>query len=295
MSTTDGRPVALVTGASRGIGKAAALALAEAGFDVAITARTLRRGTGRDDSDVGDHQSVPGSLEETAAGIEDRRSRAQVHVADLLDHASLRAAVDGVLASWGRIDVLVNNAIYTGPGGMVPFSELTVGQLETRLSANVVSQVVHDQSRPPVDARSGARGVIVDVTSHVAVADPPAPVGQGGWGLGYAASKAAFHRVAGILAVELGDRGVRAYNLDPGYVDTERQLAKRSANGLAGHYRGAPPQRPRRGHRLAGHRAAGRGQRGDLRAQKVALDLGLHPDWRTPAPEGPGRAAGRRG
>lgn len=294
MSTTGGRPVALVTGASRGIGKAAALALAGAGFDVAITARTLRRGTGRDDSDVGDDRSVPGSLEETAAGIEDRRSRAQVHVADLLDHASLRAAVDGVLTSWGRIDVLVNNAIYTGPGGMVPFSELTVGQLETRLSANVVSQVVTIKAVLPSMLEAGS-GVIVDVTSHVAVADPPAPVGHGGWGLGYAASKAAFHRVAGILAVELGDRGLRAYNLDPGYVDTERQLANAQANGLAGHYRGAPPSVPGAVIAWLATAPPGVGNGETVRAQKVALDLGLHPDWRTPAPGGPGQAGARRG
>ena len=88
--------------------------------------------------------------------------------------------------------------------------------------------------------------MIVNVTSHVAVADPHAPIGRGGWGLGYAASKGAFHRVAGILAVELGDQGLRAFNLDPGYVDTERQLANAQANGLAGHYRGRPPACPAR-------------------------------------------------
>jgi len=287
VSPADGRPVALVTGASRGIGKAAALALAGAGFDVAVTARTLHRGTGRDDSDVGDDRAVPGSLEETAEAIEARGGRVQPHVADLLDHGSLRAAAAAVLESWGRIDVLVNNAIYTGPGGMVPFMELTVEQLETRLSANVVSQVVMTKAVLPAMLDAGA-GVIIDVTSHVAVADPTAPVGRGGWGLGYAASKGAFHRVAGILAVELGDRGLRAYNLDPGYVDTERQVANAAANGLEGHYRGAPPGVP--GSVIAWLAAGpdGVANGATVRAQKVALELGLHPDWRTP--EAGGRA-----
>jgi NAD(P)-dependent dehydrogenase (short-subunit alcohol dehydrogenase family) len=52
--------------------------------------------------------------------------------------------------------------------------------------------------------------------------DPPAPAGQGGWGLGYGMSKGAVHRLAGILALELGDRGISAYNLHPGFVATER-------------------------------------------------------------------------
>ena len=88
------------------------------------------------------------------------------------------------------------------------------------------------------------RGTIVDVTSHTATADPPGPVGEGGWGLAYAASKAAFHRFAPLLAVELGHRGIRAYNVDPGYVDTERQQANAAALGLVGHYSGAPPSVP---------------------------------------------------
>jgi len=287
----DRHRVALVTGASRGIGKAAALALAGAGYDVAVTARTLERGTGRDDSDVGDQRPVPGSLEETAEEIEARGSRAQVHVADLLDHRSLAAAAAGVLSSWGRVDVLVNSAIYTGPGGMVPFTELSVEQLETRLSANVVSQVVMIKAILPAMLDAGA-GVIIDVTSHVAVADPPAPVGHGGWGLGYAASKGAFHRVAGILAVELGGRGLRAYNVDPGYVDTERQVMNAAANGLEGHYRGAPPSVPGSVIAWLATTPEGVANGSTVRAQKIALDLGLHPDWRVRAP-GDDRGAAR--
>jgi NAD(P)-dependent dehydrogenase (short-subunit alcohol dehydrogenase family) len=281
--TLDGPQVALVTGASRGIGKAAALALAGAGFDVAITARTLHRGTGRDDSDGSGEHPVPGSLEETAEEIEARGARSQAHVADLLDHRSLRAAAARVLDSWGRVDVLVNNAIYTGPGGMVPFTELTAKQLETRLSANVVSQVVMIKAVLPAMLDAGS-GVIIDVTSHVAVADPPAPVGQGGWGLGYAASKGAFHRVAGILAVELGVRGLSAYNVDPGYVDTERQIMNAAANGLEGHYRGAPPSVPGSVIAWLATRPDGVANGSTVRAQKVALDLGLHPDWRDREP-----------
>ncbi|HZU79606.1 MAG TPA: SDR family NAD(P)-dependent oxidoreductase, partial [Acidimicrobiales bacterium] len=221
---------ALVTGASRGIGKAAALALAAAGFDVAVTARTVHEGEGEDLSDTGGGRPVPGSLETTAASVEGFGRRALAVPADLHDHASLRRAVDTVLTEWGHIDVLVNNAVDTGPGSMVPVLDLDVDQFERKLRANVVSQVVLVQAVLPSMLRAGG-GVIVDVSSHVATGDPPAPVGRGGWGLAYAASKAAFHRVAPLVAVEHGDEGIRIYNVDPGYVETERQLANAAALG----------------------------------------------------------------
>lgn len=294
MGTAAGRRAALVTGASRGIGKATAVALAAAGFDVAITARTLRPGEGRDDSDVGHDRPVPGSLQETAAAVEAHGVRAMPVVADLLDRTALEAAAGTVLDRWGRVDVLVNNAITTGPGGMVRFLDLTPDQLETRLRANVVAQVVVTQAVLPAMLAAGG-GTVVDVSSHVATADPPAPVGTGGWGLGYAASKAAFHRMAGILAVELGDRGIRAYNVDPGYVATERQVLNAQANGLAGRYRGAPPSVPAAVVAWLATSPEAPALNGQtVRAQKVALERGLHPDWRGAGDGAPGAAPGSR-
>ena len=68
--STDPRAIALVTGASRGIGRACASALAEAGLDVAFTARTASEGQGRDDSDSGGGAVIEGSLATTAAEVE---------------------------------------------------------------------------------------------------------------------------------------------------------------------------------------------------------------------------------
>lgn len=274
------RPTALVTGASRGIGKAASIALAVAGFDVALLARTAYAGQGRDDSDAGEDRPVPGSLEETAFDVGARGAEPLPVVGNLMDRASLTAAVDRILREWGHLDVLVNNAVHTGSGSMVPFLELTIDQLATKLNANVVAQAVVTKAVLPSMLQAGS-GTIIDVTSHVAVADPPAPPGLGGWGFAYAASKGAFHRMAGILAVELGDRGIRAYNLDPGFVDTERQLANANALGFEGRYRGAPPTVPGAvvaWLATAPEAASLNGQ--TVRAQKLALDLGLHPDWR---------------
>src|SRR3954466_5957327 len=103
------RRVALVRGGSRGSGRACAHALADAGLDVAITARTLTEGSGIDDSDVGAGVAVEGSLERTAAEVQQRGVDAFAVVADLLDHDSLRASVDATAERFGRLDVLVLN------------------------------------------------------------------------------------------------------------------------------------------------------------------------------------------
>jgi NAD(P)-dependent dehydrogenase (short-subunit alcohol dehydrogenase family) len=282
---TDGRGRrALVTGATRGIGKATAIALAAAGWDVAVCGRTQRPGEGRDDSDTGAGRRLPGSLEETAEAVRAAGSESLELVADLHDRAALRRAVDQALEHWGGIDLLVNNAVDTGPGSMVTILELTEEQMDAKLDANVVAPFVLVRAVLPRMLERGG-GVIIDVTSHVATNDPPGPVGQGGWGLGYAASKAAFHRIAPLVSVELGERGIAAFNLDPGYVETERQLVNAGALGLVGHYRGAPPSVPAAAIVWVAEHAGELENGQTVRGQKLVLERDLHPDWRT-APTG---------
>ena len=275
------RRTALVTGASRGIGRATAHALAERGFDVALTARTLREGSGVDDSDVGAGASIEGSLERTAAECEDRGARAVPLVADLLNFDSLRAAVAASVDALRSVDVLVLNAVHTGAGSMVPIADVTPEMLQTKLTANAVAQLVLVQAALPVMLNQGG-GRILGITSFVASNDPPAPVGKGGWGYTYAASKAAFHRLAGHLAVDYGDRGIVAINVDPGHVVTERMQANAARLGLKGKYDGAPPTAPA----AAVAWLATSDEAVDLNGQtvnglKLALDRGLHPDWRS--------------
>jgi NAD(P)-dependent dehydrogenase (short-subunit alcohol dehydrogenase family) len=217
------RPVALVTGASRGIGKACAVALAGAGFDVAIAARTVREGEGVTESPTltGSPQGLPGSLETTAELVEQAGGRALRVPMDLLDRASLGRGVRAVLGEWGQIDLLLNNAIYTGPGTMSRFLDTPIDELERIFEANVIAPMVLTKLVLPGMLERN-RGTIVNMTSAVAEFDPTAPTGEGGWGLGYASSKGAFHRMAGILAVELGPQGILTYNIEPGYVVTER-------------------------------------------------------------------------
>ena len=93
--------IALVTGASRGIGRASAVALAAAGLDVAITARTVHEGEAFDESTSTRGGPIPGSLETTAAQIDAAGGRALAVPADLLDRTSLLGAVEQVLRPSG--------------------------------------------------------------------------------------------------------------------------------------------------------------------------------------------------
>jgi NAD(P)-dependent dehydrogenase (short-subunit alcohol dehydrogenase family) len=126
MATTQ--RVALVTGASRGIGRCGALALAERGYDVVITGRTLHEGEGRAGDVV-----VPGSLEKTAAEIEAKGQRVLAVPMDVTDRTSIRSAFDRTIGAWGRIDVLVNNAPYSGPG-----TEARILDIDLTLAAKIV-------------------------------------------------------------------------------------------------------------------------------------------------------------
>lgn len=219
------RKVAFVTGASRGIGKAAAMALAEAGYDVVVTARTVQEGEKYDYSPtqaLSREQAMPGSIQITAAEVRRRGREALPIRLDLLDRASIDAALDQTLRTWGQIDLLLNNGIYEGPGVMEPFLNLTGAMVAKLFEGNVFAPIHIAQRVLPAMLNRGG-GIIINMTSGAATTDPPKPAGEGGWGFGYGASKGALHRLAGILHVELGARGIRAYNVDPGLVWTEAQ------------------------------------------------------------------------
>jgi NAD(P)-dependent dehydrogenase (short-subunit alcohol dehydrogenase family) len=239
---TEERRVAFVTGASRGIGRAIATELAAAGYDVAILARTVHEGESREHSSTLKHSDtspLPGSLDSTAELIRAAGGQCLAVPGDLLDHPSLVAAAATVLETWGHIDVLVNNGRYVGPGHMDHILDTPVPVLRDHLEANVLAPLVLVKEVVPHMVQRG-RGTVIDITSSVAYEDPAEPAGKGGWGLGYAFSKAAMHRIAGILAVELRDSGVRAYNVQPGFIWTERIAQDMAPFGFDASS-GAPP------------------------------------------------------
>jgi len=218
------RKVAFVTGASRGIGKAIAIHLAKAGFDVAITARTVREGEAREHSPTVKHSdtsALPGSLESTADLIRKEGRDVLPIAADITEPATLGFAAATVLERWGGVDVVVHNARYIGAGHMDPFIDTPMEQIEKHIEGNVLATLrLNKFFIPSMIARGG--GSIINMTSGSGFSTPPAPAGQGGWGMCYGVSKSAVHRIVGILAVELADKNIRAYNVDPGFIATER-------------------------------------------------------------------------
>ena len=276
------RRVALITGASRGIGKATALALAEAGYDIVATARTVKEG------DTHTHQvrdasgsTLPGSLEVTGTAVRQAGRDVVLQRMDLLERPSMDAAVDAALAAFGRIDVLVNNAIYQGAGLMDDFLTGDLDGMERCFQGNVMAQVyVTRRVLPHMLERGG--GIVVNMTSAAGMIDPPLPLAKGGWGFAHGATKAAFHRMAGLLHVEYADRGIRAYNLEPGLVLTESAVAalgETSEIEKLG-FPSAPPEVPAavaawictdpEAEALAGQ---------NIHAQPFCAKRGLLPDW----------------
>jgi len=218
---------AIVTGATRGIGRATAVALARLGYDVAVTGRTRHEGDAAhfpEAASLPELTRVAGSLDSTAAAIGAEGRRAVPLVLDLLDRDRLQPVAEAAIAALGRVDVLVNNAIYVGPAGERRFLDTPPEEIERRVFANVVAQLIFTQPVLRHMVEHGG-GTIADITSAAGYAPPPAAIGEGGWALTYGVSKAGLHRIVPQLVAEHGADGVRALNLQPGAVATERVLA----------------------------------------------------------------------
>lgn len=217
-------PVALVTGASRGIGKATAIALAQAGFDLVITARTVREGERREHSPTlrtSDDSPLPGSLESTEALLRAEGAEVVSVAADILNEPSLVHLAEQAQGRFGQVDVLVNNARYIGPGLMDTVLQTPLEVLDRHIRGNVYAPVRLAQLLLPGMIEGGG-GTIVNLTSAAAYSDPAEPIGEGGFGMCYGISKGAIHRFAGFIVNEYADRGITCFNVQPGTVATER-------------------------------------------------------------------------
>lgn len=236
-------PVVLITGASRGIGAATAQAFGRAGWRVAVTART------RSDGQRLAHQlrrpdgsTLAGSLDSTAEAVRATGAEVFAQAMDLMDPASLDAALDAVLAQWGRVDLLVNNAVYQDAEMNAMLLALEDEALLRTLQGNVVAPFRLARRLLPTMLAQGG-GQIINVCSGAGKNDPPVPADQGGWGFAYGASKAALARLAGCINREHGARGVRAFSVNPGLVSTEAVTATLGDGGvLEQRYGAMPPQ-----------------------------------------------------
>jgi NAD(P)-dependent dehydrogenase (short-subunit alcohol dehydrogenase family) len=218
---------ALVTGASRGIGAACAVALAQTGHDVAVAARTDKEGTGVLEGDLAGTRadvSIAGSLDSTAEAVNRLGRRALKIRMDVADLTSVEAGVDRVLAEWGGVDVVVNVAHYRGPGYDGGLLDVPLGVFEKTLTGDILAPILILQKVVPgmVERRSGT---IVQMSSFVAAQNPPGPPGKGGWGMPYAVGKGGFDRIAGVLSAELSHLGLLVYNVEPGLTAYGERLA----------------------------------------------------------------------
>lgn len=274
--------IAFITGASRGIGRATALAFARKGYDVAISARSIDDGAQHKHEVVGaDGTVLAGSLRATAAAIEALGRKAWLVPLNLLDEASATQAVEQVTRECGRIDVLVNNAIYQGSDLNSAFLDLSAETLDRVYRGYVLGPVTLTQGIARLMVEQGS-GVIINVSSGAGESNPPVSADKGGWGYAYGAGKAAVSRLAGIINVELGAKGLRAYTVNPGVVATEALKATIGDQGIAAlGGMAAPPEVPAEAILWLAHSDhAGRYIKRMVDTQKLALDQYLVSNWR---------------
>jgi NAD(P)-dependent dehydrogenase (short-subunit alcohol dehydrogenase family) len=222
---TDSSPVVFVTGASRGIGAATAIAFAKAGWRVAIAARTLHQEqTQSHQLRYADGQLLRGSLTDTAQAIEACGAQVLMQSMDLMDAHSMDAAIEATLKHFGRIDVLINNAVYQDREVNAMLLDLDDEALQRSLVGNVVAPFhLAKKVMPHMIAQGG--GKIINVGSGAGQYDPPMAANQGGWGFAYGASKAGMGRLAGVINREWGHKGLLAFSVNPGFVNTEAAQA----------------------------------------------------------------------
>jgi 3-oxoacyl-[acyl-carrier protein] reductase len=197
--------VALVTGASRGIGRATALALADSGFSVGLLARSAE------------------ALEETRGMVQERGVKAVSVAADVTDPLAVRDAVAAIESRSGPIVALVNNAGSLRAIGPLWEVDAQDWWSDVQTSLGGVFNLCREVVPRMIERREGR---IVNVTSYVAVR--PAP-----YQTGYACAKAAVVSLTEALAASLETHGITAFAVAPGFTRTE--MTRHLTDSDAGH------------------------------------------------------------
>jgi NAD(P)-dependent dehydrogenase (short-subunit alcohol dehydrogenase family) len=221
--------VAVVTGASRGIGKQAALGLARHGADIVIVARTVEA-----------RANTPGTLGDTAAEIRALNTEPLTVQADLARQEDLDRVVSSTLERHGGVDFLINNAGYTvGRALFTHVPELTREQWEKGFAINVTAPLMLMTGFwSSMRARGG--GMVVNVTSPAADLQPlDQRVRLEGSTLPdngplYGASKAALNRMANVVAQDGAPHNIAVVTLAPGHVLTETMDLTYRQQGVSG-------------------------------------------------------------
>jgi NAD(P)-dependent dehydrogenase (short-subunit alcohol dehydrogenase family) len=217
--------VAVVTGSSRGIGKAIALRLANEGANVAVCARSERS-----------TEKLPGSVGETAAAIRSLGRRALAIHMDVTNDREIESMVQKVMNEFGRVDILINNAALAGLAGPgKPFIESGPELLDSFYRTNLRAPYLISSRIGAVMAKAGG-GAIVNISSRMGRLPGPTPTPRHAHGevnMGYGISKAALDRFSAAIAAELFQYKIAVIGVYPGLTMLER-IASHSQLDLSG-------------------------------------------------------------
>ena len=194
MSTLSGK-VAVVTGASKGIGAAIARSLAAQGASVVVNYRSGLQ-----------------AANAVVADIVRQGGKAVAVAADVSKAADAHALIEATLAKYGRLDILVNNS---GIYEFAPIQELTEEHFHRHFNVNVLGLLLTTREALK---HMGAGGSIINIGSAVTRLLPPASAV-------YSGTKGAVDAITGVLANELGPKGIRVNAINPGIVRTEGTIA----------------------------------------------------------------------
>jgi NAD(P)-dependent dehydrogenase (short-subunit alcohol dehydrogenase family) len=233
--------VAIVTGASRGIGKRAAVTFARRGVKVVVASRTVDPDSKR-----------PGTVGETVSEIECSGGEALAVATDLADEEALKNLVDAAIDRFGGVDILINNAAVTdGRSWSAPIEDMPRSDWLYHFAVNLHAPFTLIQLvLPSMEKRGGGRIMNVTTASAEASRLPEEPSFVGSLAetmgqsdaprkdlnlesLGYFSSKRALDRFSNVIAPQLHRKNIFIVNLHPGHVATELVVERHKADGLA--------------------------------------------------------------
>jgi len=210
--------VAVVTGASRGIGKGIALELGAAGATVYVTGRT--RTDSRDLPAWAKSSDQAGTIDAAAAELTDLGGRGIAIACDHSDDEQVQRVFERVQSDQGRLDLLVNNVCWNDLDTMLgkPFWELPISAWDEMITVGLRSHYVASRFAAPLMIDRG-KGLIVNVSSH------GSQHGSYIISVPYLAGKAGIDRITDAMHHDLRDHGVSVVSIWPGLVSTEKLLA----------------------------------------------------------------------